>query len=195
MHIIEPFFLWRDEYMAEDDPGSPFYGTSYNETSYVNKVYNYYIHPQWHDFGSNTLYLKVLYVDYDAQYAIIEFIGEWNDAIENDIMYLKREVIDSMIRNGIYRFILLCEHVFNYHSDDDSYYEEWWEDIRDDEGWICMVNTFDHVVEELRGAKLHHFMHFGKALNHASWRKLKPADLHDLLDAFVNGQIKRLPGA
>ncbi len=52
-------------------------------------IYNYYIHPQWDDFGSRTLYLKVLLADYDEQYVIIELFGEWNDAIENDIMNLK----------------------------------------------------------------------------------------------------------
>ncbi len=36
------------------------------------------------------MYLKVLMADYDEHYAIIELIGEWNDAIENDIMELKR---------------------------------------------------------------------------------------------------------
>jgi hypothetical protein len=31
--------------------------------------------------GSETLYLKILYADYEAGYVVIEFIGEWNDAI------------------------------------------------------------------------------------------------------------------
>ena len=39
--------------------------------------------------------LKVIYADYELGYAIIEMIGEWNDAIENDIMTLKRDVIDT----------------------------------------------------------------------------------------------------
>jgi len=39
----------------------------------------------------------VLYADYEIGFAIIEFIGEWNDAIENDIMTLKRELIDKML--------------------------------------------------------------------------------------------------
>ncbi len=43
--------------------------------------------------GSETLYLKILFVDYDERYAIIELIGEWNDAINNDIMLLKRDIV------------------------------------------------------------------------------------------------------
>ncbi len=60
------------------------------------------IHPQWDDFGSPTLYLKVLYTDYASWViAIIELLGEWNDCINNDIMYLKREVVDVLVENGI----------------------------------------------------------------------------------------------
>ena len=34
-------------------------------------------------------------------------MGEWNDAIENDIMLLKRDFIDLMIEEGITKFILI----------------------------------------------------------------------------------------
>ena len=61
------------------------------------KIYNFLLHPQWDEFGSLTLYLKVLYADYDKGFCIIELIGEWNDAIYNDIMILKREIIDLML--------------------------------------------------------------------------------------------------
>ena len=32
---------------------------------------------------------EITFVDYDDGYAIMEFIGEWNDCITNDIMFLK----------------------------------------------------------------------------------------------------------
>ena len=94
MHDIEPFFNWRHIYIAEEDKRSPFFGRTYSEFEFSQTVYNYFIHPQWDEFGSRTLYLKIIYVDYELHFAIIEMIGEWNDAIENDIMELKREVID-----------------------------------------------------------------------------------------------------
>lgn len=90
MHDIEPWWGWRDEYVAEKDSRSPFYGRTYDEFTFTNKVYNYFIHPQWDFFGSETLYGKILYVDYTRHYALIELIGEWNDCITNDIMFLKR---------------------------------------------------------------------------------------------------------
>ena len=54
-----------------------FYGRQYDEFKFTNKIYNYFIHPQWDDFGSATLYAKILYVEYDEGYAVIELMGEW----------------------------------------------------------------------------------------------------------------------
>ena len=92
MHDIEPFHRWREYYVASEDERSPFYGRNYSEFHFSQKIYNYFIHPQWDHFGSATLYVKILYVDYERSYAIIELIGEWNDAIGNDIMFLKRDL-------------------------------------------------------------------------------------------------------
>ena len=110
MHNIEPFYNWRHLYIAEEDENSPFYGREHSELQYTNTIYNYYIHPQWDDIGSETLYIKVLFADYDEHFAIIELIGEWNDAINNDIMLLKRDVIDELIYMGINKFILIGEN-------------------------------------------------------------------------------------
>lgn len=49
-------------------------------------------------FGSETLYAKILYSDYIRHYALIELVGEWNDCIGNDIMFLKRDVVDHLIK-------------------------------------------------------------------------------------------------
>ena len=129
MQDIEPFYNWRHIYVSEEDPLSPFYGRQYSEFEFTLTVYNYYIHPQWDDFGSRTLYLKVLLADYDEKYAIIELIGEWNDAIENDIMELKREVLEKFMYDGISKFILIAENVLNFHSDGSDYYEELFEEL------------------------------------------------------------------
>ena len=60
MQDIEPFYNWRELYTSGDDPASPFYGREHSEFEYSSTIYNYYIHPQWDDFGSETLYMKVL---------------------------------------------------------------------------------------------------------------------------------------
>src|SRR3982751_2996274 len=140
MQDIEPFYNWRHLYVAEEDKLSPFFGRVYSEFEFSQTVYNYYIHPQWDDFGSRTLYLKVLMADYEEKYAIIELFGEWNDAIENDIMTLKRDVLEKFMYEGIHKFILITENVLNFHSGDRDYYEELYDELSEEEGWIVAIN-------------------------------------------------------
>ena len=43
-----------------------------------------------------TLFAKILFTDYDERFTVIEFIGEWNDTLFNDVMNLKRNVIETL---------------------------------------------------------------------------------------------------
>lgn len=172
MHEIEPYYRWRDDYIAAEDEQSPFYGTEYNEFEFDKQIYNFLLHPQWDCFGSNTLYLKVLYADYARGYAIMELIGEWNDAINNDIMLLKREVIDIKIQAGITKFIIVGENVLNFHASDDCYYDEWFQDIED--GWIAGINFRPHVIDEFRNSNIDYFVNFGGNLDDLHWRNQRP---------------------
>jgi len=192
MQNIEPFYNWRDRYIAAKDKQSPFHGRVYSEFEYSNTIYNYYIHPQWDEFGSTTLYMKILYVDYEKSFAIFEFIGEWNDALYNDIMHLKREVVDRMVNEGIHKFILVGENVLNFHSDDNCYYEEWWDDVKDDEGWIVFLNLLPHVVEEMEAAQIQFYTNFGKYFNTVNWRPHKPNLVFEAIEALMSGKVKEL---
>ncbi|HQV01042.1 MAG: hypothetical protein JNK61_04630 [Bacteroidia bacterium] len=187
MQDLEPFYRWRDLYVANEDALSPFYGQEYSEFEYSNKIYNYYIHPQWDDFGSNTLYLKIIYADYETGFAVIEFIGEWNDAINNDIMLLKRDIIDVLTLEGINKFILIGENVLNYHASDDCYYQEWFDDIED--GWIVAINFREHVLNEFIKNNIDYYLVFGGELNQVNWRKLSPNQLFELANALVNKRL------
>lgn len=188
MHTIEPFYAWRHEYIASEDEWSPFYGREYSEFEFNHCIYNYLIHPQWDDIGSPTLYIKILYVDYGLGFCVIEMLGEWNDAINNDIMFLKRNVIEYLTDRQITKFILVGENILNYHSSDDSYYQEWFEDIED--GWIAAVNFRDHVVREFEDANLDYYIAFGGILNTLSWRTFAPEQLFEKVSALLT---KRLP--
>lgn len=186
MQDIEPFDNWHYLYVSEEDEQSPFYGREYSQFEFINTIYNYYIHPLWDEFGSRTLYLKVLMADYEAGYVIIELIGEWNDAIENDIMTLKREVIDQFLRIGISKFIMITENVLNFHSSDDSYYEEWFEDVHDENGWIIFLNMPESTQYDLKKAKLDQFI---TMVNFPQWRTMKPDVLFHQLDNFLLRRI------
>lgn len=185
MHHLEPYYNWRHLYCPEADNRSPFFGKEYSEFQFSDHIYNYYIHPQWDFFGSNTLYMKVIMADYDRGYAIIELIGEWNDAIGNDIMFLKRDIVDCLIEHGIYRFILIGENVLNFHYSDNSYYEEWYEDVLEEGGWVIGINFREHITEEMHRAQIHHFMHIGQRFSDINWRTYKPQHLAMLVEDLL----------
>ena len=193
MHDIEPYYHWRDRYVAAEDKLSPFYGRQYSEFEYTQQIYNYYIHPQWDEFGSPTLYLKVLYADYEEGFAFIELIGEWNDCIQNDIMYMKRNVIDQMMQYGICRFVLVCENVLNFHGSDDCYYEEWYEDVAESGGWIALINTQRHVEEEIRDTGLNHFVLLGAPFSEINWRSSKPKAIVRMIEDLYHKPVRALP--
>ena len=172
MHLMEPFYSWRNYYIASEDPSSPFYGREYSEFEFNNTVYNFYLHPQWDTIDSSTLFIKILFVESDEQYAIIEMIGEWNDAIENDIMIFKRNIIEPMMEEGINKFILIGENVLNFHYSDDCYYEEWFEEV--EEGWIALVNFQEHVIREFERIHVDQYFVMGGELEEIEWRTYQP---------------------
>ena len=192
MHDIEPYYKWEQKYSSSEDKDSPFYGREYNEFAYTQKIYNYYIHPQWDSFGSETLYGKLLFADYDEQYAILELIGEWNDCLHNDVMFLKRNVIDPMIKKGITKFAIVMENVLNFHGDDDCYYEEWYDDVKDEGGWICLINQHEHVRHEMETTGLQYYLSLGGEYNCISWRNKEPHFLILQLETLLSIQVKQL---
>jgi hypothetical protein len=185
VHDIEPYYNWRGYYVASEDPYSPFYEREYSEFEFTSKIYNYYIHPQWDSFGSQTLFMKILYCHYEQGFAVIEFIGEWNDLLYNDIMFLKREVIETMMDQGVSKFILIGENVLNFHFSDDSYYEEWFEDVNDRDGWIALMNIRNHVQEDISSANIDSYFVLGGKLNEMKWRTMNPDQLFESVERHV----------
>ena len=192
MHTIEPFFQWRNIYTAEADARSPFYEREYDEFEFKNAVYNYVIHPQWDDFGSSTLYLKILYTNYERQFTIIELIGEWNDLLHNDIMYLKRNIGDHLIDEGINKFIIICDNVLNYHPSDNLYLEEWYQDIVEEGGWISCINLLEHVFEDFEENRIQDFVFFNEQINELDWRMIKPEKVYDYVDQQILTSTKKI---
>jgi len=187
MHDIEPHFGWLHIYQAAEDPESPFYRRTYSEIYFSNTIYNYYIHPQWDDFGSQTLYLKILYCNYELKYCVIELLGEWNDLLYNDIMYLYRNVIEHLLDLEIRHFILIGENILSFHHDGDDYYQEWFDNL--DDGWITCINFRTHVIHDFVKAKLDYYMAFGGQFDFFNWRGLLPDQLFHQINDLV---MKRL---
>ncbi|MBM3158903.1 MAG: hypothetical protein ACKO33_02080 [Bacteroidota bacterium] len=189
MHTLEPFYNWQHIYCSEQDPNSPFHGRTYSEFEFSQTVYNYYIHPQWDEFGSRTLYLKVLMADYEERYIVIELLGEWNDALENDIMQLKREVLEKFMEQGILHFILIGENVLNFHFDGTDYYEEWKEELSERGGWAVCLNLSVSSSLEFQQAGLNRYL---PLITLKDWRIYKPFHLFKKVGIVL---AYSLPGA
>lgn len=185
MHTIEPYFNWRQHYVASEDPASPFFEQEYSEFEFNNRIYDHYIHPQWDNMGSPTMFIKILFVDYDQGTAVIELIGEWNDCLHNDIMILKREIAEQLMWNGVKKFILIGENILNFHASDDCYYEEWFDEVDDEGGWIALLNFQEHVLRELSDANVDSYFLSGGRLNDMGWRTLTPHQLVSLVEKSV----------
>ena len=184
MHDIEPYYKWRHFYTAENDKRSPFFGREYSEFQFTKKIYNYFVHPQWDFYGSPTLCMKLLFVDYENGSCLIELLGEWNDCITNDAMILKRDIADHLMSHGIYKFTLFCDNVLNFHTGEDDYYQEWYEDVSDEDGWLCLVNLAAHVEEEMLSGHLNHYFLMGDEYNEFAWRGINPR--------LLSGQVEKI---
>lgn len=102
-------------------------------------------------------------------------IGEWNDAIENDIMELKREVLEKFMYEGIYKFILVGENVLNFHSDGKDYYEELFEEVTDENGWVVCLNMPEQTQYDFKHAHLNRYI---ELIHLDNWRTYKPFHLY-----------------
>lgn len=188
MHEIEPYYAWLKYYNASDDERSPFFGKEYNYCEYHNAIYNYYIDPAWDYMGSETLYIKILYTDYHLKFCVLEFLGEWNDAISNDIMHLKRNIIDHLLVEGINKYILIGENVFNFHGSDDCYYEEWFDDV--EEGWIAALNFREFVQEEWKNYDIDTYINSGGGLELNNWRTMTPLKFFKIVNSVISRRIE-----
>ncbi|WP_027420170.1 hypothetical protein [Crocinitomix catalasitica] len=189
MHTIEPFYNWRGLYIAAEDPNSPFYDREYSEFEFTDAIYNYVIHPQWDNIDSPSLFIKILFVDYETNFAVIELFGEWNDPINNDIMLLKRDIIEVLMQSGIHKFVLIAENLLNFHGDSDDYYEEWFEEVQDEDGWIALVNTRPHVLKEIQDYDLDYYFLLGGELEEVDWRTSTPDQFLNRMEEYIQKRI------
>ena len=189
MHLIEPFYHWLDLYNSETDAKSPLFDRHHSEVEFTHQIYNYLIHPQWDDIGSSTLFLRIIYCDYAKSYCIIELLGEWNDAINNDIMLLKRDIIDELSLQGINHFILIGENILNFHYSDECYYEEWFDDVNTNDGWIVFLNFRKHVLNEMQKCNIDQYVGIGGKFDTLEWRTYNPNQLFKKINSMMNKRL------
>ena len=78
---------------------------------------------------------------------------------------------------------MIAENVLNFHSSDDSYYEEWYDDVAEDEdGWIVCLNMPEATQHDFRKARLNNYI---ELLNFPQWRTMKPDAVYNQIDNLL----------
>jgi hypothetical protein len=72
--------------------------------------------------------------------------------------------------------------VLNFHSSDDSYYEEWKEQVADEGGWLVILNMPEQSQYDFKKARLTHFI---SLLDFPQWRTLKPELVFNQIDNWM----------
>ena len=67
-------------------------------------------------------------------------------------------MVDKLEDEGITKFILIGENVLNFHSGDKDYYNEWFEEVTDEDGWIVIVNMPEATQHDFKKRKLNYFI-------------------------------------
>lgn len=101
-------------------------------------------------------------------------------------MTLRRDVTDQLYKKGITKFIIIAENVLNFHSSDDSYYEEWREQLEDEHGWITVLNMPDQSKYDFKKARFTNYIELNEL---PQWRTIKPEAVFQLID---HEMLKRL---
>jgi hypothetical protein len=96
-------------------------------------------------------------------------------------------VVEPLLEAGITKFILIGENVLNFHSSDDSYYEEWFQEVED--GWIAALNFQEHVLSEFKAANIDYYLIFGGELDAFNWRKFNPMQLYSEVQKVMSHRL------
>ena len=76
--------------------------------------------------------------------------------------------------------------MLNFHSSDDSYYEEWREQLEDTGGWVVIIDMPAQSQYDFKQARLTNYV---ELVDFPQWRTLKPDIIYQQIDDMM---IKRL---
>lgn len=188
MHEIEPYFGWLKYYSGDRDEKSPFFGEEYDQFYYNRQVYEHLAHPQWDSIDSDSLLVKILHVDYEKGYAIIEMFGVWNDLLQNDYKLLSENCLSILVHAGINKVVLIMENILNVYVEEDDYYEALQDELED--GWICLVRAREHVQREFTQFDLDQYFFWSEEIDDLFWRKLKPWELFAVVESRMRPLLR-----
>jgi MFS superfamily sulfate permease-like transporter len=91
-----------------------------------------------------------------------------------------------MFFEHITKFILIAENVLNFHSGDKDYYEEWFEEVTDEGGWIVALNMPEQTQYDFKKKKLNYYI---ELIDIPNWRVYKPQHLFDKINEDISKRI------
>ena len=103
---------------------------------------------------------------------------------------LKRNIIDYLSFNGIDKYIFIGDNILNLHYSDDSYYEEWFEETMDTDGWIVFINMRKHVIEEMKEANIDSYILLGGIFEFINWRTFTPIKFYETITQLVTKRLE-----
>jgi hypothetical protein len=77
---------------------------------------------------------------------------------------------------------LIAENVLNFHSSDDSYYENWREEVSEEGGWIAILNMPEQSQYDFKRARLTHYV---QLMELEQWRTMKPEGVFQQVDNSI----------
>ena len=101
-------------------------------------------------------------------------------------MELKREVLDKLMAEGIVKFILIAENVFNFHSGDKDYYEELYDELSDEDGWAVLINFNPAAQHDFLLRKLNRYI---ELMEISAWRTYKPEHFFQFIDQKLSQRL------
>ena len=102
-------------------------------------------------------------------------------------MELKREVMDLLYNSGIYKYILITENVLNFHSSDKEYYQEWYEELSEQDGWVIALNMPEATQQDFKKKKLNYYI---ELMEITEWRAYKPYHLFKKIDDELRKRLE-----
>jgi hypothetical protein len=76
--------------------------------------------------------------------------------------------------------------VLNFHSGDRDYYQEWYEEVTDEEGWVVSLNMPEQTQYDFKKAKLNYYIELMEIPN---WRTYRPYHLFKKIDDELSKRI------
>jgi hypothetical protein len=101
-------------------------------------------------------------------------------------MTLRRDITDILFLKGISKYIFIAENVLNFHSSDDSYYEEWREQLEEAKGWVIILNMPAQSQYDFKQARLTNYV---ELVDFPQWRTLKPEIIFQQMEDFMTRRI------